>query len=198
MRSSCFPDTACRSLDRDRIRQALSETAEYLESLVDQTLALMNGGARLATRWPPSTVPSHLAERPYLQPVLRRTRVHREEHLAPLWRMVGRQSGQPSPRARTGPRPRTGRPGGRSRPNSARERKRSSKTALMRGFDWRVTWPRWPGSRRRRTRGFRTFAGASFTRWRHARPPPCRAGSSVGPNARRRATSDSSSRSHDS
>ena len=68
MRSSSFPDTVYRSLDRDRIRQALSETAEYLESLVEQTLALMNGGARLSDALATVRVPSHLAERPYLQP----------------------------------------------------------------------------------------------------------------------------------
>jgi alkyl sulfatase BDS1-like metallo-beta-lactamase superfamily hydrolase len=53
---------------RGRIRQALTETAEYLESLVEQTLALMNSGARLAEALVTVKVPSHLAERPYLQP----------------------------------------------------------------------------------------------------------------------------------
>jgi alkyl sulfatase BDS1-like metallo-beta-lactamase superfamily hydrolase len=53
---------------RDRIRQALSETAEYLESLVEQTLELMNSGARLADALATVTVPNHLADRPYLQP----------------------------------------------------------------------------------------------------------------------------------
>lgn len=53
---------------RERVRQALSETAEYLESLVEQTLALMNDGARLADALAEVTVPRHLAERPYLQP----------------------------------------------------------------------------------------------------------------------------------
>ena len=53
---------------RERIRQALSETAEYLESLVEQTLALMNSGARLAEALVTVKVPSHLADRPYLQP----------------------------------------------------------------------------------------------------------------------------------
>jgi alkyl sulfatase BDS1-like metallo-beta-lactamase superfamily hydrolase len=52
----------------ERIRQALSETAEYLESLVEQTLALMNGGARLADALATVSVPKHLADRPYLQP----------------------------------------------------------------------------------------------------------------------------------
>ena len=53
---------------RERIRQALTETAEYLESLVDQTLALMNSGARLAEALVTVKVPSHLIDRPYLQP----------------------------------------------------------------------------------------------------------------------------------
>jgi alkyl sulfatase BDS1-like metallo-beta-lactamase superfamily hydrolase len=53
---------------KERIHQALSETAEYLESIVEQTLALMNEGARLADVVSSVRVPSHLAERPYLQP----------------------------------------------------------------------------------------------------------------------------------
>ena len=53
---------------RDRVRQALSETAEYLESLVTQTLALMNEGARLADAIDAVRAPAHLEGRPYLQP----------------------------------------------------------------------------------------------------------------------------------
>jgi alkyl sulfatase BDS1-like metallo-beta-lactamase superfamily hydrolase len=53
---------------KERIRQALSETADYLESLVEQTLAFMNAGARLADALAGVKVPDHLAERPYLQP----------------------------------------------------------------------------------------------------------------------------------
>ena len=45
---------------RERIAQALSETAEYLESLVEQTLALMNQGARLADTVSSVVVPRHL------------------------------------------------------------------------------------------------------------------------------------------
>jgi alkyl sulfatase BDS1-like metallo-beta-lactamase superfamily hydrolase len=55
-------------IGRERIRQALSETAEYLESLVEQTLTLMNSGARLADALSAVSVPAHLGERPYLQP----------------------------------------------------------------------------------------------------------------------------------
>jgi alkyl sulfatase BDS1-like metallo-beta-lactamase superfamily hydrolase len=53
---------------RARIAQALGETAEYLESLVAQTLALMNEGARLSDTISCVRVPSHLLDRPYLQP----------------------------------------------------------------------------------------------------------------------------------
>ena len=52
-----------------RIRQALSETAELLESLVAQTLELMNAGARLDEAIHSVTPPGHLMARPYLQPV---------------------------------------------------------------------------------------------------------------------------------
>jgi alkyl sulfatase BDS1-like metallo-beta-lactamase superfamily hydrolase len=53
----------------DRVRQALTETAELLESLVEQTLALMNGGARLDEVIHGVVPPARLMERPYLQPV---------------------------------------------------------------------------------------------------------------------------------
>ncbi|MDE3064791.1 MAG: MBL fold metallo-hydrolase [Acidobacteriota bacterium] len=53
----------------ERIAQALTETAEYLESLVDQTLAMMNEGARLSEVLASVTPPRHLADRPFLQPV---------------------------------------------------------------------------------------------------------------------------------
>jgi alkyl sulfatase BDS1-like metallo-beta-lactamase superfamily hydrolase len=52
-----------------RIRQALTETAEYLESLVAQTLALMNEGARLSDVLAQVRPPAHLEDRPFLQPV---------------------------------------------------------------------------------------------------------------------------------
>ena len=53
----------------DRVQRALTETAELLESLVDQTLALMNAGARLDEILHTVTAPPHLLERPYLRPV---------------------------------------------------------------------------------------------------------------------------------
>jgi glyoxylase-like metal-dependent hydrolase (beta-lactamase superfamily II) len=53
----------------DRVRRALTETAELLESLVAQTLELMNAGARLDEAIHSVTAPAHLLARPYLQPV---------------------------------------------------------------------------------------------------------------------------------
>ena len=53
----------------ERIRQALSETAELLESLVAQTLDVMNAGGRLDEAIHSVTPPAHLTARPYLQPV---------------------------------------------------------------------------------------------------------------------------------
>ncbi len=54
---------------RDRVRQALSDTAALLESLVAQTLELMNAGARLDDALHTVRSPSDLAGLPYLQPV---------------------------------------------------------------------------------------------------------------------------------
>ncbi len=51
----------------DRIRQALTETAEWLESLVEQTLAGMNSGARLDELVHEVRAPEHLSDRPYLR-----------------------------------------------------------------------------------------------------------------------------------
>lgn len=53
----------------DRIRQALGDTAELLDSLVDQTIDLMNRGARLDEIIHTVAPPSRLTDRPYLRPV---------------------------------------------------------------------------------------------------------------------------------
>jgi glyoxylase-like metal-dependent hydrolase (beta-lactamase superfamily II) len=51
------------------VHAALAETAELLESIVAQTLAIMNAGARLDRALAEVLVPAHLRDRPYLQPV---------------------------------------------------------------------------------------------------------------------------------
>lgn len=52
-----------------RIRQAVMDAAELLESLHDQTVALMNEGATLDRILHTVAAPSHLLAKPYLQPV---------------------------------------------------------------------------------------------------------------------------------
>jgi alkyl sulfatase BDS1-like metallo-beta-lactamase superfamily hydrolase len=54
---------------RDRIRQALGDTADLLASIHDQTLAMMNEGARLDDVVHAVRPPAELLDRPYLHPV---------------------------------------------------------------------------------------------------------------------------------
>src|SRR5580704_4352965 len=69
----------------DRVRQALGDTAELLESLVEQTLALMNGGARLDEVIHTVKPPDRLMERPYLRPVYDEP----EFIVRTVWRLYG-------------------------------------------------------------------------------------------------------------
>jgi alkyl sulfatase BDS1-like metallo-beta-lactamase superfamily hydrolase len=52
-----------------RVRQVLLDTAEYLQSLYDQTVAMMNQGARLDQILDAIGPPTHLAAKPYLRAV---------------------------------------------------------------------------------------------------------------------------------
>ncbi len=56
-------------LGRDRVCQALEDTAALLESLQEQTLTLMNKGATLDEILHAVKIPEKLSRRPYLQPV---------------------------------------------------------------------------------------------------------------------------------
>jgi alkyl sulfatase BDS1-like metallo-beta-lactamase superfamily hydrolase len=56
-------------LGADRVSQALSDTADLLDSLVDQTLAVMNSGGRLDDAIHTVKPPPQLEARPYLRPV---------------------------------------------------------------------------------------------------------------------------------
>ena len=69
----------------DRVREALTTTAEYLEALLDQTLELMNRGARLDEIIHTVTVPPHLAEKPYLRPAYDEP----EFIVRNIWRLYG-------------------------------------------------------------------------------------------------------------
>jgi alkyl sulfatase BDS1-like metallo-beta-lactamase superfamily hydrolase len=68
-----------------RIERALSETAELLESLAAQTLALMNEGATLDRVIHEVRAPAHLLERPYLRPIYDQP----EFVVRNLWRLYG-------------------------------------------------------------------------------------------------------------
>jgi alkyl sulfatase BDS1-like metallo-beta-lactamase superfamily hydrolase len=69
----------------DRIRQALTDTITYLESLVEQALALLNSGARLDELIHTVKQPAALADRPYLQPVYDEP----EFIVRNIWRLYG-------------------------------------------------------------------------------------------------------------
>jgi alkyl sulfatase BDS1-like metallo-beta-lactamase superfamily hydrolase len=69
----------------DRVRTALTDTAELLESLVVQTLEMMNAGARLDEILHTVTPPAHLMDRPYLRPVYDEP----EFIVRNLWRLYG-------------------------------------------------------------------------------------------------------------
>jgi glyoxylase-like metal-dependent hydrolase (beta-lactamase superfamily II) len=70
---------------RDRVRQAANDAAEMLESLLEQTLALMNEGARLDDVVHTVRAPEHLLARPYLQPVYDEP----EFVVRNIWRLYG-------------------------------------------------------------------------------------------------------------
>jgi alkyl sulfatase BDS1-like metallo-beta-lactamase superfamily hydrolase len=70
---------------RDRIVAALTDTAELLESIESQTLALMNRGVTLDRVLHEVEVPSHLTGKPYLQPVYD----HPQFIVRNVWRRYG-------------------------------------------------------------------------------------------------------------
>ena len=72
-------------MGHDRVRRALGETAELLESLVTQTLAAMNEGASLAEILAAVRAPPHLLDRPYLRPIYDEP----EFIVRNLWRLYG-------------------------------------------------------------------------------------------------------------
>jgi alkyl sulfatase BDS1-like metallo-beta-lactamase superfamily hydrolase len=69
----------------DRIQQALGDTAALLDHLVDETLALMNEGARLDDIVHTVRAPDELVERPYLRPVYDEP----EFIVRTVWRLYG-------------------------------------------------------------------------------------------------------------
>jgi alkyl sulfatase BDS1-like metallo-beta-lactamase superfamily hydrolase len=51
------------------VKRALTDAAEYLRSIIDQTIAAMNAGLRHEEIVASVTPPAALADRPYLQPI---------------------------------------------------------------------------------------------------------------------------------
>ncbi len=99
----------------DRVRQALTDTADLLDSLVDQTLAIMNAGGRLDDAIH-SVRPTRRARGTALPaPGLRRAGIRGPHGVAPIRGLVGWQPGHAQARRRAGPGPGTGLPGWRSR-----------------------------------------------------------------------------------
>jgi glyoxylase-like metal-dependent hydrolase (beta-lactamase superfamily II) len=86
----------------DRIRQALTDTADLLDSIVDQTLAIMNAGGRLDDAVHDVVMPALLLDRPYLRPVYDEP----EFIVHTVWRLYGGWwDGNPAqPQARAGAR----------------------------------------------------------------------------------------------
>src|SRR4051812_981212 len=69
----------------DRVRRCLNDTADFLESLQEQTVRLMNEGARLDEILHTVRPPDSLADRPYLQPVYDEP----EFVVRNIWRLYG-------------------------------------------------------------------------------------------------------------
>ncbi|MCP4751566.1 MAG: MBL fold metallo-hydrolase [Proteobacteria bacterium] len=69
----------------ERVRQALNDTATFLEVLNEQTLAMMNKGMALETIISSIQVPEELLGRPYLQPVYDEV----EFIVRNIWRLYG-------------------------------------------------------------------------------------------------------------
>ena len=133
----------------DRVRAALTDTAELLESLEAQTLTLMNTGCTLDRVIHEVEVPAHLRDKPYLRPVYD----HPQFIVRNVWRRYGgwydgepdnlaARRRAPSRRAewvdtrgwrREGPRPRSGaRRGRRSAPRLPSRRARGDRRTRCR------------------------------------------------------------------
>jgi len=80
-----FPGHGPPIMGKGRVQQALDESARLLETLVDQTLEMMNEGATLDDVLHGVSVPEALLERPYLRPVYD----HPLFVVRNLWRLYG-------------------------------------------------------------------------------------------------------------
>ena len=176
--------------------QALTDTADLLDSLVDQTLAVMNAGGRLDDAIHSVAVPDGPGRRALPPARLRRARVHRPHRVAPVRRLVGRQPGHPQAGPRAGPGGRAGRAGRRGRrpgrpgaraPGPGRgSGHRTVRPRPTAPCAWPVTWPSTPGWPTRPTPGVQRARQQVFAaRAARATSTMARA-SSTGPPTRRR------------
>ncbi|HEV3472340.1 MAG TPA: alkyl sulfatase dimerization domain-containing protein [Actinomycetota bacterium] len=90
---SLLPGHGVPIVGADRVRAVLEDTASWLESLVEQTLEMINAGASLDAVLHTVKVPEHLASKPYL----RATYDEPEFIVRNLWRLyAGWFDGDPS------------------------------------------------------------------------------------------------------
>ena len=118
----CCPGTGCRSSAPTASARRSTRPRSSSRSSHDETLAMMNAGARLDEIVHTVACPGAPARAPVPATRLRRARVRRAQRLAALRRLVRRQPGAPEARARRG-------------------RRRRGRGARRRG---RRRWPRGP------------------------------------------------------
>ena len=155
--SCCCRATAGRSPAPSGSSRRCSTTADLLDHLVDETLAMMNAGARLDDIVHTVQAPDGLLDRPYLRPVYDEP----EFVVRNLWRLYGGwYDGNPAhlKPAPTPPWP----PSWPTWPAAGRWPTGPRPWPLRATCGWPATWPRWPPRRRR---------GGAHVRGRGVLPP---------------------------
>ncbi|MHB8685164.1 MAG: alkyl sulfatase dimerization domain-containing protein [Dehalococcoidia bacterium] len=82
---SMIPGHGMPIFGSDRVQAALTDTADLLDALESQTLALMNAGATLDRVLHEVEMPQHLLAKPYLRPIYD----HPQFILRNIWRLYG-------------------------------------------------------------------------------------------------------------
>jgi glyoxylase-like metal-dependent hydrolase (beta-lactamase superfamily II) len=132
----------------DRVRTALLDTAALLESLLEQTLGMMNEGARLDDVLHSVRAPAELLDKPYLRPIYDEP----EFVVRNIWRLYGGwYDGNPA-RLKPAPDARLAGPGaGRGRRRAVAAPRLPPRRARRPGCPRRRRGPRGPGGRLRAT-----------------------------------------------
>ncbi len=180
-----------------RVREGLTDTADLLDSLVDQTLVVMNSGARLDEAIHSVHPPPELAAKPYLRPVYDEP----EFVVRTVWRLYGGWwDGNPATlkpaRERALAQELADLSGGPSvladralallaewEATGARttERATTGSNTPMVPFAWPGIWSSWPGRLTRTTRASNALAGRSLRLGLKTPRRPCQKGSFAGP-----------------